>query len=202
MNDIDYQINSNIPPGFDWINKPGTYSLDTSTLSILTNPETDFWQRTFYGFQNDNGHAFLKDMEGDFTFSVKTGFKAVNQYDQCGIILYHDPQNWVKASVEYEDEDFVRLGSVVTNLGYSDWASTDIPADVNTMWYRLSRRGQDFRIEYSADGEHFLQMRIFHLHVPLPIARAGVYACSPLKSSFRAVFSHFELGTCKWPEHH
>ena len=49
-------------------------------------------------------------------------------FDQCGVVMYLDSENWLKASIEYENERFQRLGSVVTNLGYSDWATTDINA--------------------------------------------------------------------------
>lgn len=202
MNSSQYQGNKLNLSEFSWLNQPKVFSLDNDRLTILTDPETDYWQRTYYGFQNDNAHTFIKEILGDFTFVVKTDFEAVNQYDQYGIILYHDSENWVKASVEYENEEFARRGSVVTNFGFSDWASTDISAEVNSMWYRFSRRGQDFCIEYSSDGENYQQMRIFHMHIPLLIARAGVYACSPLKSSFKAVFSNFELGLCKWFDHH
>lgn len=186
---------------FRWLNQPRVFSLENDRLTIVTDPETDYWQRTYYGFRNDNGHSFIKDIHGDFTFVVKTEFKAENQYDQCGIILYQDSDNWMKASVEYENQDFARLGSVVTNLGYSDWATTDIPAIVTDIWYRLSHRGLDFYVEFSQNGRHFQQMRMFHMHKSISVARVGVYACSPLQSSFRAVFSDFELSECIWPEY-
>jgi hypothetical protein len=118
---------------FEWINQPDLFALENEILTIVTDPETDFWQRTYYGFKNDNGHSFVTEIEGDFTFEVKTEYVAVNQYDQCGIMLYQDSENWVKASVEYENKQFARLGSVVTNLGFSDWASTDIPAEVTAL---------------------------------------------------------------------
>ncbi len=35
--------------------------------------------------------------------------------------------------IEYENEQYQRLGSVVTNRGYSDWATTDIDASVKSM---------------------------------------------------------------------
>ncbi len=178
---------------FIWLNKPNEFSLENDRLVIVTDPETDYWQRTFYGFRHDNAHACIKEIEGDFTFSVKTEFDAKNLYDQCGLILYQDSENWVKASVEYENENFSRLGSVVTNLGFSDWATTDIPAPVRTAWYRLSRKKQDFFIEHSPDGQHYRQMRIFHMHNYISLARVGVYACSPGQSGFRAVFSEFDL---------
>lgn len=186
---------------FKWINTPEKFTLGTDRLTIITDPETDFWQRTYYGFQNDNGHTFVKEVEGDFTFVVKTDFEPCGQYDQCGIILYQDSDNWVKASVEYENQQFARLGSVVTNLGFSDWGSTDISTDIHSMWYRISRRGADFCIEYSSDGVAYQQMRIFHMHNPIAIARIGIYACSPLSFSFKADFSTFQLGSCIWHKH-
>jgi regulation of enolase protein 1 (concanavalin A-like superfamily) len=186
---------------FKWINQPRVFSLESDRLILFTDPETDFWQQTYYGFRNDNAHAFLCEIQEDFTFTVKTEFETTLQYDQCGILLYQDNENWMKASAEYEDKDYARLGAVVTNLGYSDWATTDIPATVNVVWYRLSRRSQDFYLEFSYDGKQFQQMRMFHMHHPIPVARTGIYACSPLKSSFKAVFSAFRLTECKWEAH-
>ena len=89
----------------------------------------------------------------------------------------------------------------MANLGYSDWATTAIDASVKSMWYRLSRREDDFRIECSKDGLHFSQMRVCHLWKAEGDVRFGVYACSPEDSSFRAVFTHMELTACQWPAH-
>ena len=186
---------------YKWINKPKKFELTDDNLVIETEPGTDLWQRTHYGFQNDNAPGFLTEANGDFTFQVMTQFDSDFMYDQCGILLYNDSDNWVKVSVEYENEEIARLGAVVTNLGYSDWATTDIPATVKEMWYRFSRRGQDFLAESSTDGIHFKQMRILHMHVPFELVRVGVYACSPLQSSFKATFSDFQMGLCQWEKH-
>ncbi|AEI51757.1 DUF1349 domain-containing protein [Runella slithyformis] len=191
---IDFSI-------FRWLYPPQHFQIEDDRVSIRTEPKTDFWQRTYYGFQNDNAPAFLRSIAEDFTFTVKTTFDSHTQFDQCGVIIYQDSDNWFKASIEYENEHIARLGSVVTNLGYSDWATTDISAEVRTMWYRLSRRGSDFLIENSEDGEDFSQMRIFHLHRPLLEVYFGVYACSPLESSFEAVFTDFRLTESIWQAH-
>lgn len=185
-----------------WLNQPQNFQLEAGRLLMETHPGTDYWQRTYYGFRNDNAHTFIREVEGDFSFTVKTEFETKMQYDQCGIILYQDSENWMKASVEYENTDFARLGSVVTNLGFSDWATADVPASTNVVWYRLSRRRQDFYLESSPDGMQYQQMRIFHMHNYIAVARVGVYACSPLESSFKARFSAFELSECRWPDHH
>ena len=89
--------------------------------------------------------------------------------------MYLDSENWLKCSVEYENEIFQHLGSVVTNNGFSDWATTTIPANVKCMWYRLSRRGDDFCFENSFDGIIFSQMRICHLSKATKKIRFGVY---------------------------
>ena len=117
------------------------------------------------------------------------------------MVIYLDSENWLKGSIEYENEEFQHLGSVVTNLGYSDWATTEIPASVKSMWYRLSRREDDYCIECSEDGKRFRQMRVCHLWKGDGEVRFGIYACSPEESSFQATFTDLELSECKWLAH-
>ncbi|MGL5777698.1 DUF1349 domain-containing protein [Cetobacterium sp.] len=108
-----------------------------------------------------------------FSFIVKTEFDSKHRYDQCGVIIYQD----------------------------SDWATTDISVIHKFMYYRLSRRENDFCIESSYDGINYKQMRIFHLFSANEIINIGVYACSPENSSFCAEFSGLEFMDCKWEEH-
>ena len=127
--------NINIEDGF-WINEPKKSMVSKEKISIVTEEKTDFWQRTHYGFRNDNAPAFLfKTGEETFSFIIKTAFDSKKVYDQCGIIIYQNSDNWFKASIEYENNVYQRLGSVVTNNGYSDWATTDIDASVLTSSY-------------------------------------------------------------------
>ncbi len=185
-----------------WTREPKDYTVTGDLIKIVTAPHTDLWQRTYYHFRNDS--APVLQMETDerfFSFVVKTAFESKRRFDQCGIVLYLDSENWLKASVEYEDEHIQHLGSVVTNHGYSDWATTAIDASVRSMWYRLSRREDDFRVECSTDGAAFSQMRICHLLEGAGPIRFGVYACSPEDSSFTATFTNMSLTECQWPAH-
>ncbi len=186
-----------------WVREPAAYSLGPDRLELTTEPRTDLWQRTYYHFRNDSAPLLLMETaERFFSFVVRTDFSGSHhRFDQCGIVLYQDADNWLKASVEYENESFQHLGSVVTNHGYSDWATTAIPADVKTMWYRLSRREDDYCVECSRDGETFSQMRVCHLWEGGGTIRFGVYACSPEDSSFRAVFTDWRLTDCAWKAH-
>ncbi len=185
-----------------WTREPQKYDISEDSISIVTEPGTDLWQRTYYGFQNDNAPVLqMLTNEKYFSFVVKTEFDSKRLFDQCGVVMYLDSDNWLKASIEYENESFQRLGSVVTNHGYSDWASTDIDAAVKSMWYRFSRRGSDYCIECSEDGVSFKQMRICHMLEGADEIQFGIYACSPEQSSFEAKFSHMEMTECKWLEH-
>lgn len=186
----------------EWTRKPQKYDIQDQKIIITTEPETDLWQRTYYGFRNDNAPVLqMKTSEKYFSFIVKTEFNSKRRFDQCGVVMYLNSDNWLKASIEYENEEFQRLGSVVTNRGYSDWATTDIDVSIHSMWYRLSRRESDYCIECSTDGVHFKQMRICHMWEGTDEIEFGIYACSPENSSFDAVFSHMEMIECQWQKH-
>ena len=132
-------------------------------------------KRTYYHFRNDNAPVLQMETEEKyFSFIVKTEFESKHRFDQCG---------------------------VVTNNGYSDWATTEIDAGIKSMWYRLSRREDDYCIECSEDGVTFKQMRVCHMWNGGETIQFGIYACSPEDSSFKATFTNMELGECKWLAH-
>ena len=185
-----------------WTREPAEYRISEDKIEIVTKPHTDLWQRTYYHFRNDN--APVLQMETDekyFSFIVKTEFDSKHRFDQCGVVMYLDSENWLKGSIEYENEEFQHLGSVVTNLGYSDWATTAIDASIKSMWYRLSRREDDYCIECSTDGITYSQMRVCHMWKGGETIQFGIYACSPEDSSFQATFTHMELTECQWLAH-
>lgn len=199
-----------------WLIKPEESFIADKEIRMTTKPKTDLWQRTYYGFRNANAPALMWDSSDNFTFCSLVEFRYEKQYDQCGMILYLDDENWFKASIEYENENYSRLGSVVTNLGYSDWATANIELP-SKIYYRLSRRGPDFLMESSPDGRTFSQMRIFHIHklnqtnydrdgsnpkkTTNKKIRFGFYACSPMESSFTAKFTKIKYGECEWLPH-
>ncbi len=188
---------------FKWTREPAEWEAADGKVRITTMPHTDLWQRTYYHFRNDNAPVFQMETEEKFfSFVVKTSFgESHHRFDQCGVVMYLDSENWVKGSIEFENDEFQHLGSVVTNHGYSDWATTEIPADVKQMWYRFSRREDDYCIECSEDGERWKQMRVCHVIEGAGKIRFGIYACSPEDSSFTAEFTDMEMTECKWPAH-
>ncbi len=185
-----------------WTRQPAQFQISDNRIEIVTLPHTDLWQRTYYHFRNDNAPVLqMTTDEKYFSFIVKTEFDSKHRFDQCGVVVYLDSDNWLKASVEYENERFQHLGSVVTNHGYSDWATTEIDASVKSIWYRLSRRKDDFCVDCSEDGHSWRQMRICHMWEAQDKISFGIYACSPEDSSFTAAFTQMQLTDCQWAAH-
>ena len=87
---------------FVWTREPEKYVIDGDSLRVTTSPHTDLWQRTYYHFRNDNAPAFQMETEEKyFSFVVKTSFEdSHHRFDQCGIVIYLDSDNWLKGSIE------------------------------------------------------------------------------------------------------
>jgi regulation of enolase protein 1 (concanavalin A-like superfamily) len=186
---------------FRWLHEPPHWQL-ADTLTCTTAPDTDYWQRTHYGFQRDNGHFFWIPVRGDFVLSARLRSAPNAQYDQCGLLVRADSGAWVKCSAEFETPSHSRLGSVVTNHGYSDWATQDVAGTVTDVWYRLRRQGDDVFIDWSEEGADWRQMRVAHLHHCPAELLAGVYACSPTGPGFTCTVSDLVIETADEADRH
>lgn len=197
MERIEKFLSAQLPEDFYWFNEPKQYRMGRG-LEVVSKEKSDFWQGTHYGFRRDDGHCLFTKLSGDFSLITCVKSEPLTQYDQCGLMARIDAQNWIKMSTEYETPELSRLGSVVTNLGYSDWATQDLSSPPAEMWYRMSRREADFRLDYSFDGEEWSQMRITHLHQEADSIEVGVYACSPIGKDFRCIFRELRLLDNQW----
>ena len=185
----------------EWLNAPKVYDVSDEYIRLMTQPQTDFWQKTNYGYRRNTGHAYLLPIDKDhFTFDVRVSFKGKELYDQAGLFLYFDEENWAKASLETGLNDSLMLGSVVTCSGYSDWAiAFELKPSLSEIYYRLHKKDLDYLIEYSIDGSQYKELRMFHLPVDKGL-KLGIYACSPMDSSFEAIMDHLDLQSLKWNE--
>src|SRR5262245_554551 len=75
-----------IHPRLRWFCEPARWSVEPARrcLRVETNASTDFWQRTHYGFEVDNGHLLFAELSGDFVMTTRVRFHPVHQYDQAG----------------------------------------------------------------------------------------------------------------------
>ena len=116
---------------WEWTREPADYFVSAHKIEIVTKPHTDLWQRTYYHFRNDNAPVFqMQTEEKFFSFTVKATFSYRGRFDQCGIALYLDSENWLKASVERK-----RSRSAI----WAAWSrTTAIPTGPRRRFPRLS----------------------------------------------------------------
>ena len=107
-----------------WLNEPTKWELVADELSVVTDRATDFWRETHYGFTRHSGHLFGYQTSGDFTATLRVRARFEALYDQAGLMVHLDEENWVKAGVEFSDGE-ATLSSVLT-VGQSDWANRPI----------------------------------------------------------------------------
>ena len=56
-----------------WVREPKRSVISQDYVEIITEPGTDLWQRTYYGFQNDNAPVLqTRTTDKYFSFVVKT----------------------------------------------------------------------------------------------------------------------------------
>ena len=65
--------------------------------------KTDFWRISHYGFTVDDGPFYYATYGGEFEVKVKITGNYVTTFDQMGLMLRIDHENWIKAGVEYVD---------------------------------------------------------------------------------------------------
>jgi uncharacterized protein len=187
-----------LDPRLQWLNPPAAWRMDAARSRLLVAPdgETDFWQRTHYGFRADNGHFLHAEVTGDGMISATVAAAPEHQYDQAGLMVRASESCWLKASVEYEPNGPSQLGAVVTNNGYSDWSLQDFPcAGILSYCLRIRWEGDDFFVEHAAaEGEVWRLLRVAHLfrNPSLPLL-CGIYACSPKKAGFHAEFGSLRI---------
>lgn len=172
---------------FCWYNEPLNVRFVENGMLINTIPETDFWQNAAYNLHRDNGHFFYNTKQGDFVTTVKWRFSDMIASDQCGLMMRIDNRNWAKISLLSTDMRKLQIGSIVTDGGYSDWATYPLNYLPNELWFRLVRKGQDFALSFSLDGSTFERVRIFYFPQAEDTIKIGAYACSPQKRSFSCI---------------
>jgi len=177
---------------YGWINEPVRWQATSDGLAVTTDDRTDFWQATFYGFRRDSGHAFLKPVQGDFTASAVVTGKYQHLYDQAGLMLRIDAENWIKTGIEFTD-GLMHFSVVVTNR-VSDWSVIPLPdaTPADELHVRLTRHGDAVRVQYSIKGRPWQMARL----APFPSsdAHVGVMACSPERAGFEARFRDIAVG--------
>jgi uncharacterized protein len=166
----------------EWRCEPKKWMVDKTScqLFLQTDQETDYWQKTHYGFEADNGHFLYLNTDKNFRMTTKVKAFPKSKYDHAGLMIRFSKDVWVKTSLEYITDTLSKMGAVVTNRGYSDWSTQYMDSKEIDLFLRISRINQNCYVDYSWDGEEWMQIRLAHLDLPDDSTiSAGLFACSP-----------------------
>lgn len=176
-----------------WRNEPVAAVVDGCFLRVTAAAASDAWRHTSYGFVHDSAHALLLSFAEGTAVEVSFLLDYGEQFDQAGIYLHTDAENWVKAGVEVSD-GVPQVGAVVTR-SLSDWSVAPVSGWAGReVTVRMSRAGNALTARARARGrdEAFRLVRV----VPLPSdtdVLAGPYCCSPTRSGFTATFTRWAV---------
>lgn len=180
-----------------WFCPPTRYNLKDDRLVIEPDGKTDYWQKTHYGYESDNGHFLHFYPEGNFQLTTRLALWPEHQYDQAGLMLRYSPHFWIKTSVEHMKDEGSQLGAVVTNFGYSDWSHQKYSSQLDLILLRIRFKNDDITIDFSKEDNADLsktkwtQIRIAHLTKPKDMRlQCGLYACCPTEAGCRAEFRY------------
>lgn len=176
---------------FQWLNKPVAVEFSEGRMSVTAPAKSDF----FINPENDEVSAsapFLyQEIEGDFvaTALVKPDFR--DQWNAGALMVHIDEANWIKFAFESSDATGKSIVSVVTR-GVSDDANGVQLEAFDKVWLRLIRKGNNFAMHWSSDGESFVMARLAQM-ADAQRVKVGLEAQSPVGQAVTHQFLYFNI---------
>lgn len=173
-----------------WHNLPNNLRWTQQSLQFETCENTDFWQNTWYGFCRDSGHFLGLDAPSEFSSTVWFDGQYEELYDQAGIMMRIDADNWIKAGIEFSD-GATNFSTVVTRDGMSDWSVVTSPGLSGVQQVRLTRIKDSVLVHFLAGQEEWQLMRLAAFSTKG--AKVGPMACTPERSGLMVTVSGFNI---------
>lgn len=173
-----------------WFNEPEKWSVENGTLTIEVTGQSDYWRVSHYGFTVDDGPFLYSERGGEFEVSLKVKGAYKDRFDQAGMMLRIDHENWIKAGVEFVEGHY-NISAVVTH-GKSDWSVIKLEKPIEALWIKAVRRRDAIELFYSFDGNDYTLMRNAWFQDNVPV-KVGPVAAAPDGCGFEASFSDFTI---------
>ena len=173
-----------------WFNEPSQWEIKDKKLTLFATPQSDYWRIAHYGFTVDDAPFLYTTYGGEFEAKVKITGDYRERYDQAGMMIRIDHENYIKTGIEYVDGKY-NLSAVVTHHT-SDWSVITLDRAVPFIWIKAVRRLDAVEIYYSFDDQTYTLMRIAWLQDNTPV-QVGLMAASPDGQGFQASFEHFQV---------
>ena len=184
-------INAQSLSKMNWINEPQTWNITSPSVITMQVPaQTDYWRITHYGFTVDDAPFYYATYGGEFEVKVKITGNYVTQFDQMGLMLRIDHENWIKAGVEFVNNK-QNVSTVVTHKT-SDWSVVELDSAPKSIWMKAVRRLDAVEVFYSLDNKKYTMLRTCWLQDNCPVM-VGLMGASPDGAGFEATFEEFTV---------
>ena len=175
-----------------WLNEPASAKIAGEQIVVRSRAKTDFWQKTFDGYVADSGHFDHLSVTGDFTFTGCINGKYATQYDQAGLMVRIDGENWMRCGTEFIDGK--RFASVVFTRTYSDGSTLPDLSETEPIWWRVIRKADSIETLCSLKGDSFTSVRMGYFPPNRPV-EVGIMCAAPSGTGFDATFKDLKLET-------
>ena len=173
-----------------WFHAPSQWEIKDKKLTMMVTPQSDYWRISHYGFTVDDAPFYYSTYGGEFETKVKITGDYKARFDQMGLMLRVDAQNYIKAGVEFVDGKF-NLSTVVTHKT-SDWSVITLEKAPPFVWIKAVRRLDAVEVFYSFDDKEYIMMRNAYLQDNTPV-QVGLMAACPDGNGFKAIFENFTV---------
>lgn len=192
MNKGAYSHSSSVPSldRMQWFNEPERWDITGNTLTMEVTPQTDYWRVSHYGFTVDDAPFLYTLRGGEFEAKVRISGDYKTRFDQSGMMLRLDHENYIKAGIEFVDGKY-NLSVVVTHHT-SDWSVITLDRPVPYVWIKAVRRLDAVEIFYSFDDNVYTMMRNAWLQDNHPVM-VGLMGACPDGDGFTARFEDFSV---------
>lgn len=174
----------------NWFNEPDSWKIEDGKLKMFVTPQSDYWRISHYGFTVDDAPFYYAEYGGEFEVKVKVSGNYKERFDQAGLMLRIDHENYIKTGIEFVDGKYY-LSTVVTH-GTSDWSVISLDKPVPFVWIKAVRRLDAVEIFYSFDDKDYIMMRNAWLKDNTPV-KVGLMGASPDGKGFEATFENFKV---------
>jgi regulation of enolase protein 1 (concanavalin A-like superfamily) len=170
-----------------WMNAPKDFKiLSEDSFSITASTKTNFYKDAASGAQTVTAPMLLFPAEDTFVLTTAVTVDFKQEYDGGFLVVYSDPDQWVKLLFEKSHYGTFSVGSNVTNGDPDDSVNADVPG--KEVFLRLTRAKDVFTLYYSVDGKKWAYIRYFRFPFKGPLY-VGFASQSPEGEQCTTVFS-------------
>ena len=173
-----------------WYNEPAKWAVSDGALLMEVTPKSDYWRISHYGFTVDDAPFYYATYGGEFEAKVKITGDYQARFDQAGLMVRIDHENYIKAGIEYVSGKY-NLSVVVTHTT-SDWRVITLDKPVESVWIKAVRRRDAVEVFYSFDDKEYVMMRNAWLKDNTPVMVGMMGAC-PDGDGFNVRFDNFSV---------